>query len=401
MSNSALLIIISLSMAYITDEDDGYDSLKTPAELIMTNGYAFEEHKAITPDGYILTLWRIPGLLNKPKNIGPVTFLMHGVLDNSYTYVLKSNKTQNLAYLLADYGYDVWLGNNRGNIRSFEHIDKKNYNWHDHKGKYWDFSVDELGIYDAPTMINYIVSTTGHQKINYIGHSQGTAQFFVQCCVNPDFINKHIISYVALGPIIYVNHPSGIVPKLMDKSKVFDLLYSLNLKNVWTTHFLLPTQRYLGKLLPNLIENYIVSEIVGKTKVDHFEINRMPSMVANEPGGTSSQNMVHWVQMMRTGEFKRFDYGAKENLIRYGSTEPPVYDLNNLKERVKIPMDLYAGTVDSILSATDVAQTQTVLPGTATVHWVNDYSHLDYVWSKTAYEDIYCDVLEFLRKYNS
>jgi pimeloyl-ACP methyl ester carboxylesterase len=401
MRISALLITISLIACYITDEDDGYDSLKTPAELIMSYGYTFEEHKAITPDGYILTLWRIPGSLNKPRNTGPVVLLMHGVLDNSYTYVLKSNKTQNLPYLLADAGYDVWLGNNRGTIRSFEHIDKKGYDWHDSKGKYWDFSVDELGIYDVPTMISYVVACTGHQKINYIGHSQGTAQFFIRCCVNPDFINKHISSYVALGPIIFVNHAEGIVAKLMDKLKVFDILYSLNLKNVWTTHFLLPAQRYLGKLLPNFIEDYIVSEIVGKTKAYRYEITRMPSMVANEPGGTSSQNMLHWAQMLRTGEFKRFDFGEKENLVKYGSTSPPLFDLNNLKERVKIPMDLYAGTKDALLSATDVALSQAYLPNTASVHWVDDYSHLDYVWSTTAYEDIYCHILEFLSKHNN
>ena len=34
---------------------------------INSYGYDFEEHKITTSDGYILSLWRIPGLLSEKK----------------------------------------------------------------------------------------------------------------------------------------------------------------------------------------------------------------------------------------------------------------------------------------------------------------------------------------------
>lgn len=37
----------------------------TIGELAMTKGYRFEEHKVKTPDGYILTAWRIRGKIDE------------------------------------------------------------------------------------------------------------------------------------------------------------------------------------------------------------------------------------------------------------------------------------------------------------------------------------------------
>ena len=38
---------------------------------------------------------------------------------------------------------------------------------------------DEIGKYDVPAMINYILNTTGRQKLSYIGHSMGCATFYI------------------------------------------------------------------------------------------------------------------------------------------------------------------------------------------------------------------------------
>mmetsp|Transcript_35516 Transcript_35516/g.54337 ORF Transcript_35516/g.54337 Transcript_35516/m.54337 type:complete len:88 (+) Transcript_35516:404-667(+) len=74
------------------------------------------------------------------------------------------------AFVLARAGYDVWLGNNRGNRFSDTHTSLTTKD-----RDYWQFNWEEMGVYDTPAVIDYILGQTGYSKINYIGHSEGTS----------------------------------------------------------------------------------------------------------------------------------------------------------------------------------------------------------------------------------
>lgn len=76
-----------------------------------------------------------------------------------------------LATMLLESGYDVWLGNNRGNIYSRYHL---KYDADDDPEKYFDFSFYEMGKYDQPAMISGILKMTKTKSLTYVGHSQGT-----------------------------------------------------------------------------------------------------------------------------------------------------------------------------------------------------------------------------------
>lgn len=101
--------------------------------------------------------------------------------------------------MLSDLGYDVWMGNSRGNRYSKNHTSLNS----DYQ-EFWDFTFHEMGKYDLPANIDYILSKTGYEQLHYIGHSQGTAIFWVLCSEQPAYSQK-ITSMHALAPIAYIH----------------------------------------------------------------------------------------------------------------------------------------------------------------------------------------------------
>jgi len=113
------------------------------------------------------------------------------------------NSTECLPIQLVKNGYDVWITNSRGNIYSLDHINP-DYNSDLFYSKFWDFTFHEMAIYDLTANVFYIKNITKYEKIHYIGHSQGTVQYFIKYSINPDFIEENIDKFVSIGTVVNV-----------------------------------------------------------------------------------------------------------------------------------------------------------------------------------------------------
>ena len=103
--------------------------------MIARMGYPSETHTVITEDCYILEMHRIPHGKGQTKANLKTILLVHGVLGSSADWVMGIPE-KSLGYILADAGYDVWLGNMRGNTYSRAHCEMDPSSL-----EFWDFRL--------------------------------------------------------------------------------------------------------------------------------------------------------------------------------------------------------------------------------------------------------------------
>ena len=142
------------------------------------------------------------------------------------------------AFVAARSGYDVWLGNSRGNTYSLGNTELDP--WKD-GAKYWDFSWHEMGHFDLPATLDYMTTVTGVEKAAYVGHSQGTSQMFVGLADMEDYFKEKISVFVALAPVTMIPNTqtkllrlaAKFYTELDDAAYLFGIHSALN--NTWYT----------------------------------------------------------------------------------------------------------------------------------------------------------------------
>jgi hypothetical protein len=73
-------------------------------------------------------------------------------------------------------------------------------------------------------------------------------------------------------------------------------------------------------------------------------ISMLGDILGQLPAGASLGRLGHLGQGVRTGKFRRFDYGAEKNLQVYGVATPPRYEL----EKITVPLFFHYAEVDPL-----------------------------------------------------
>ncbi|XP_025265046.1 lipase 3 [Camponotus floridanus] len=360
-------------------------TLDTP-EMIKKAGYPAEAHVIQTEDGYLLTLHRIPG----GNNSLPV-LLQHGLLVSSFDWVILG-KNKALAYLLADEGYDVWLGNFRGNTYSKAHISLTPSDY-----EFWDFSFNELGLYDLPAMITFITKMRSQPLHTYVGHSMGTTSFFVMASERPDVAEK-VQKMVALAPAAFTHHMKSPVRFLSP------FIGAIELPNRLLFHgefFQSDVLRFFGSSIysDNIIVKFLFSNlmfILVGFDPKQFSYSLVPEFLSHYPAGTSTKTILHFVQVYRSDIFRKYDYGFLKNLWVYKSTKPPNYDLS----KITVPIALFYADNDLLINIQDVIKLHNLLPKVMDMYRVSwdKFNHVDYMWAKDARKLVYNHILEIMKE---
>ncbi|XP_073684127.1 gastric triacylglycerol lipase [Garra rufa] len=359
------------------------------SEIIRHWGYPAEEFEVVTEDGYILSVNRIPhGVKIKDgQEAKPVVFLQHGLLAAGSNWV--TNLPNNsLGFLLADAGFDVWIGNSRGNTWSKKHVSL------DPKQKeYWQFSHDQLAKKDLPAVINFITKTTGQEQIFYVGHSQGTTIAFIAFSTMPELASK-IKMFFALAPVATVGMTKSPMTKLsvIPEFLIWDLFgrkdfFPQNdLIKFFATEFC--SRRPLSVLCGNVF--FLLCGFDEK----NLNMSRTPVYTTHCPAGTSVQNMVHWAQAVKSTKLMAYDYGKAGNMAHYNQSLPPLYNVENMT----VPTALWSGGQDTLADPQDVALLLTQIPKLVYHRNIKHWEHLDFIWGLDAPQEMYNKMIKMMRE---
>ncbi|KAF7128102.1 hypothetical protein RHSIM_Rhsim11G0159500 [Rhododendron simsii] len=356
-------------------------------DLIQRFDYPCSEHKVIS-----LSLSLSPSADKGWLRIGPSSRLIRsrdvertkGSSRSASTWTLYGSMNQSLGYILADHGFDVWVGSVRGTRWSHGHVSLS-----DKDKEFWDWSWEELALYDLAAMLHY-VNSVSNTEVFIVGHSQGTI-ISLAAFTEPDIV-KMVAGAALLCPITYLEHVSAplvlrLVSMHLDQVVLALGIHQLNFKS-----------DILAEILDSVCEGHVdckdlLTSITGPNCC--LNMSQVDFFLEYEPHPSSSKNLNHLFQMIRKGTFARYDYGRSKNIRRYGQFEPPSFDLSRIPK--SLPMWMGYGANDDLADLTDFQHTLRELESQPELLYLENYGHVDFLMGVTANRDVYDDMIEFFR----
>ncbi|KAI9226235.1 MAG: sterol esterase-like protein [Piptocephalis tieghemiana] len=370
--------------------------IHTVASFCQRAGYPIEEHLVTTTDGFVLGVHRIPGgKKSMEESMGqedgsfpsdspdkPIVLLWHGFMMSSEVFVCGHTEERNLAFALASAGYDVWMGNIRGNKYSYKHLTEK-----PNSRKFWDFSIDELARYDIPNTIDYILRTTGQDSLSYIGFSQGTAQMFAALSISPE-LNDKVNCFIALAP--------ATKPPMIENASVSAVLRSspqalyLILGRKCAMGYALFWRDYLPRPLYVKLIRLCVWLLFGWSMRNMSQLQK-EACLGHLYSYTATKLVVHWFQIMGAQRFQVFDDAPPVRSTILQNADSRINEEATFghvvpafpTRRINTPIAIFYGGQDNLSNIQHLLKD---LPEPVLCRRVDKYEHLDFLWADDADE---------------
>ncbi|XP_075166249.1 lipase 3-like isoform X2 [Haematobia irritans] len=360
------ILIIVVQLQYSPEENT-----KTTTDRVQRAGYKCANYDFYTQDGYGLRIFRIKNTSSSLEESSetssitkrPVVLLMHGIASSSDSWVLE-DLSNPLAYDLLNNGYDVWLGNNRGNTYGQKHLHMSSYD-----REFWRFSFHE-----------------------------GTTIALVLLSMNTEY-NRKFKSITMFSPcanLTFTTSPLRHISLLLgNRSPLHSIFEDLALLRPKIVRQLLgiercrrvgATSKYCSFLLFNALGGY--SAYINKSL--------LPEIFYTHPEPSSFRQTIHFMQIHNSQMFRQYDFGPKENLLIYNQSTPTEYNLANVNPRW--PIHLFYSDYDEIASKKDVEMLAEILGNRSVTHFINlkHFAHMDFIWASNIKEIINRPVLDII-----
>lgn len=379
-------------------------------EIVEASGYRVREHVVTTRDGYLLVIHKLenPKLVGKHHiNASKIIYFHHGLMTNSELFVLGSTKLKTLPYLLVDLGYEVWLGNNRGNKYSRKHLKLPAS-----EPKFWDFSLDEFAYFDIPDSLTYVKNyyeTVHHSPLDpqiiYIGFSQGCSQFFASLSLYPH-LNTQLRMFIGLSPAIIPQNLKHPVFKLIVNHTADDnsFLYSL-----FGRRALLPSVAFWSTILgPTLYEKVvdISLQLLFGWKGENISQTQKEMGYPHMFSNSSVKSLLHWFQIIKARRFQIFDETCTYGVTKLSAFNKDLKSRGNrvapfpIADHLDVPMLIFYGDSDILV---DVNKIKNLVVDNN--HKMKDklefvlcpgYEHMDTLWAENVYHDVFKPIIDRL-----
>jgi lysosomal acid lipase/cholesteryl ester hydrolase len=336
-----------------------------------TDGYAY------TADG-----WRLGIRHYRPSNPDPnklPVVLCHGLGLNATFWTITEN---HLPAQLNARGYDVFVFDIRGSGENGRPgvLDRINSRRRQTPFREWGerwWNVDDLMRYDVPAILDYVQRDTGHERVNWIGHSMGGMLMFPYLELEPAN-HERIASFVAMGStIIQAETPQRDMLRANRALRLLSVFASPGRLGRPLTYFRMPGM--------GAIDSFYYSD----DNVDDQTVARFYGYTLEDPGPGAFRQLNRYLQ-------EGHMYSADGQI-----------DYSSLLDRVRSPILMVAGEAD-ILS--DVPSTELTFQGLGspdktlmifgTKHGqIADYGHCDLVWSRHAPREVFPPLIDWLDRH--
>lgn len=339
-------------------------------------GLQVNTYDVTTDDGYVLTIQRIidpqESAEDRAKRL-PI-LCVHGLLQSSGSFC--SSGKQSLAYYFHQQGYDVWLGNNRCGFEAKHTFLSPS----DHK--MWDWDIIDMAQKDLPALIEHVLISCDSQaeSVTLVCHSQGTTQGFITLDSDKFGLSSKINCFVALSPAVFGG-------ELLEKRLFIRFIAWMSLKKFFFginsfIPFAMTMRKYIGTSKAYCQLSYMMFNYLFDWNDTLWDQDLKCRHFLFSPVYVSMKLMAWWLNSKEGFNQSKAILEPKKQW--FDSTTPPIF--------------LVIPTQDLLVDGRSlVGHMKSYEPECRYSYiYLENYSHLDVLWSKSVIDDVGVPIINFL-----